>query len=234
MQTFDIYFSGELLADTPPERARSAIGRMFRVEGAALERLFSGQPVRVKSGVDVDKAGRYRQAFREAGALVDIVPEGSPPPGRSPAPPAEVPPADSVEEPDDEGMQLLPPRTGTLEDCAPRIEAQEIPDTGWMDLDAPGITLDETPPPPAAEIDTDRISNSGLDAPGTILDETPAAPPAEIDTDGLSMSEAQGFTLEDCVDSREPDPLPDTSHLALEEETAEDPPTGRAAFSLPE
>jgi hypothetical protein len=103
-----------------------------------------------------------------------------------------------------------------------------------MGLDAPGITLDETPPPAPAEIDTDRISNSGLDEAGTILDETPAPPPAEIDTDGISMSEAEGFTLEDCVNSREPEPVPDTSHLTLEEETADDPPAGRAGFSLPE
>jgi hypothetical protein len=221
MQSFDIYFSGQLLADTSPEQARAAVGRMFRIEGAALERLFSGQPVRVKSGVDVDQAGRYRQAFREAGALIDIVAAGSPPPARAErTPQAAAAQADAPETDEDTDMQLLPPRTGTLEDCAPQIKPQQIPDTGWMGLEAAGITLDETPPPPPAEIDTAAISNRGLDAPGTLLDETPPPPPVEIDTHGISMSEAEGFTLEDCNVAREAQPIPDISHLTLEEERA--------------
>ena len=235
MQSFDIYFSGQLLADTSPEQARAAVGRMFRIEGAALERLFSGQPVRVKSGVNADQAGRYRQAFREAGALIDIVAAGSPPQAREePKPAAAAAQADAPEADEDADLQLLPPRSGTLEDCAPQIEPQQLPDTSWMGLDAPGITLDETPQPPPAEIDTAAISNSGLDAPGSILDETPPPPPAEIDTHAISMSEAEGFSLEDCVLPPEARPIPDISHLALEEETAKDAPGSPAVFELPD
>lgn len=181
MQSFDIYFSGRLLAEASPTQARAAIGKLFRLEGEALERLFSGRPLRIKKGVDSDTASRYRAAFRDAGALIDIVPEGSAPPtptrdpDRTPAPPR--------------GLQLLPPRTGSLEDCAPTIEPRRIPDISWMELDLPGATLDETPEPPVAHIDTTQ----------------------------LSMSGPNGFSLEDCVHPRPAAPVPDISYLSLED-----------------
>lgn len=189
MQNFDIYFSGQLLADASPEQARATLGRLFGLEGDALERLFSGRPLRIKKGIDTDMAGRYRAAFREAGALVDIVPEGSPPPtppdaGTAPPPTAKTTPTPAA------GLELLPPRTGSLEDCAPVIEPREIPDISWMELDLPGSTLDETPAPP----------------------------PAHIDTGGLSMSDPAGFSLEDCADPKPARPAPDTSYLSLLDE----------------
>ena len=198
MQSFDIYFSGQLLPDTSPDEARIRIGRLFRLEGAALERLFSGKAVRIKKGVDVDTAGRYREAFRGAGALIDVVPEGSPPPPPRPGRPGAgtegaAPPARPVDERTHsagERLELLPPKTGSLEDCAPEIRPAPIGDIDWMSLDAPGVIIDETPPPP----------------------------PAEIDTGGISMSEANAFTLEDCRDTRPARPLPDISHLTLSDD----------------
>ncbi len=185
MAVFDIYFSGKLLAGASETQARAAIGRMFKLQGAALDRLFSGEAVRIKTGVDVDLASRYRAAFRDAGALIDIVPQGAPPP----APQAETTNEDARDSgaPSGSEMQLLPPRTGSLEDCAPRVEPAPLPDVSGITLAAPGIDLDDTPAPP----------------------------PARIDTSGLSMS-GPDYSLEDCVPAREPRPIPDTSSLSLE------------------
>jgi len=184
MGKFDIYFSGELKDGASLETARSAVGRLFRLEGEALERLFTGKVIRVKKGVDADTAGRYRAAFRDAGALVEILPEGDAPPSRENPTSAKEGLTGKTHPP----LQLLPPRTGSLEDCALPIDPPQLPDISWMELDLPGVTLDETAPPPAAH----------------------------IDTSGLSMSEAAGYSLEDCANQRPARPIPDISHLVLD------------------
>jgi len=186
MTGFDVYFLGRLIDGTSPESARNAIGQMFRLDGPELERLFSGKAVRIKKGVDADTAGRYRAAFRKAGALIDVVPEGAPEPALAKAAPGQA--ASGVQK-DETSLQLLPPRTGSLEDCAPAVKPRKIPDISGMSLDLPGVTLDETPPKPAAS----------------------------FDTSGLSMSPADGYSLEDCVREQAAPPVPNTSHLSIEQ-----------------
>jgi len=188
MQLFDIYFSGKLLPDADPAAARQALGKLFKVQDQALERLFSGTPIRIKKQVDVETANRYRGAFRDAGALVDIVPHQQ-------AAPAEAGHAAAAAADDDTqaqaqaaaGLSLLPPRTGSLEDCAPELDAPPLPDIDWMSLDAAGATLDPSPKP---------------------------AEPA-IDISGLSMSEANSGSLEDCAQVKPAQPIGDISHLQL-------------------
>jgi len=137
MQGFDIYFRGEMLADADPAAVREGVARLFKLETSAAARLFSGKPVRVKQNVDADSASRYRAAFRDVGALVQIVPTG----GQAPA-------ADAV--------PTTPP--------TPADPSTAGSDTGFT-LAEPGATLDHTPPPPPAEIDTSGFealpANSG-------------------------------------------------------------------------
>jgi hypothetical protein len=129
MQAFDIYFRGEALPDADPTAVRAGVARLFRIEESAVDRLFSGQPLRVKRDVDADTASRYRAAFREVGALVQIVPAG-----------AEAPAATS-------------PETATPSAAARR---QASADAGPA-LAEPGAIIDRTPPPPPANIDTSGL-----------------------------------------------------------------------------
>lgn len=189
-ERFDIYFAGELLPDHAPEAVRQWLGAQFKLQGAALERLFSGEPVRIKQGVDLDTAGRYRAAFRKAGALLDVRPAGAQATAPSPAPHA---PAGQHQGASDHGQaggaepQLLPANTGSLEDCAEPVAAAALPDIDHLTLEVPGTTLDERRPPPAADIDTGHLS---------------AAPPNSGD-------------LSDCVTEKPARPIPDTSQLQL-------------------
>jgi hypothetical protein len=191
-ERFDIYFAGELLPDHAPEAVRQWLGAQFKLQGAALERLFSGQPVRIKQGVDPDTAGRYRAAFRKAGALLDIRPAAAEATAPA-APPAAHAPAEQqgvATDPRDAGgtgPQLLPANTGSLEDCAEPVAAVVLPDIGHLTLDASGATLDERRPPPPADIDTEHLS---------------AGPPNSGD-------------LSDCVTEQPARPIPDISQLQL-------------------
>jgi hypothetical protein len=160
MQGFDIYFLGEILPDTDPTAVREGVARLFKIDPAAADRLFSGKALRVKQGVDVDSASRYRAAFRDAGALVQIVPEGSAPPARRPAPAATTAtapaapgteptavmtlaepgavidhtPAPAPVEIDTSDLEVLPPNTGSLADCQVEKPPRPIPDISHIKI----------------------------------------------------------------------------------------------------
>jgi hypothetical protein len=174
---FDLYFSGKIIASEDPAQVRARVGKLFSADAATLERLFSGDDVRIKAGVNQDEAIRYRVALRDCGALLEIRPAKSS--GRS----AKT----GDEKPAEKGLTLLPANTGTLADCAPVVEAQEIPDISAIHLSPPGSDIDTSPPPPAATIASDRFT----------------------------MTEPNSGTLEDCQRDTVPTPIPDISHLKI-------------------
>lgn len=165
MQTFDIYFLGEMLPDAEPDAVKRNVAKLFKVNEDAVDKLFTGKPLRVKQGIDVDAASRYRAAFRDAGALLQIVPSGDPPPQRAASA-------------NDGGA------------APPAADAAQTGGGDGMSLAEPGATIDHTPPPPTAQIDTSELS---------------AAP-------------ANTGSLEDCKVDKAPYPIPDISHLQIVDE----------------
>ena len=70
-ESYDVYFSGACLKSADPAEVKRKIGAIFKLEGEKLERLFSGVPVPIKRGVDMDRAVKFRVTFfpgRDAGA----------------------------------------------------------------------------------------------------------------------------------------------------------------------
>lgn len=169
-ERFDIYFAGQLLPDHDPAAVKAWLGKQFKLQGEALDRLFSGQSVRIKQDVDLDTAGRYRAAFRQAGALLDIRPVGAAAPQPAPAG------ADSQE------PELLPANTGSLADCAAPVADAPLPDIDHLGLAAPEQPLDDTPPAAAADIDISHLSAAPANS-GDLSDcrqEKPARPLPDI------------------------------------------------------
>ncbi|KRT54877.1 hypothetical protein [endosymbiont of Ridgeia piscesae] len=192
--TYDIFFSGQMISGQDPARVKRHIGKIFKLEGEKLDRLFTGKPIPVKRGVDMDTAVKYRVAFREAGALVDIQPAQKPAgeappatPHRTPAPTATATKQQAAES--ESGMTLAPANSGSLEAFALQGEAAPPPDTSHLQLGAVG----------------------------SIIDETEAAPPVEIDTHELSLAPAQQGNLDEFNEIVVPPVLPDISHLQIEE-----------------
>jgi hypothetical protein len=220
-QTYNVYFSGQIMKDRNPAEVRSNIGKLFKLDGSKLEQLFSGQPVAIKKNLDMEQAVKYRVAFREAGALVDIRPAG-----QAPLAPAAVP-AGRVEQAT--GLSLSAPNSYDLSDCAPSVIPRELPDISELNLDKPGVTLDTRLPPEPLEIDTDDWN---LDRPGITLDETEPPPVASIDTSELTLNPANQGSLEECQEPVKPAPLPNIDHLACVE--TESMPQGKARFPVSE
>ena len=164
MQSFDIYFLGEMLPEADPDAVRRGVAKLFKVQENSVDRLFSGKALRVKQAVDADVASRYRTAFRDVGALIQIVASGSPPPSARPATPANT----------------HEPRSATNNPSAEEV----------MGLAPPGATIDLTEPPP----------------------------PADIDTSSLEALPPNTGSLADCQVEKPHRPIPDISHLGLQED----------------
>jgi hypothetical protein len=220
-ETYDVYFSGQIMRDQDPAEVRARIGDIFKLEGAKLERLFSGRPVAIKKNLGMEQAVQYRVVFRQAGALVDIRPAGHAP---SLSSPVDQPPT-RVDQSRD--LSLSAPKGYDLSDCAPSVTPRELPEFSAMDLDKPGAILDTHPLPEPLRIDTDDWD---LDRPGVTLDESAPPPAARIDTSELTLNPANQGSLEDCLKPLQAAPLPNIDHLTCVEP---DPvPQGKARFGL--
>ncbi|MES9940464.1 MAG: hypothetical protein ABW104_10225 [Candidatus Thiodiazotropha sp. 6PLUC2] len=254
LETYDVYFSGALLKDSDPEKVKRKIGAMFKLEGDRLERLFSGKPMPIKRGVDMDRAIKFRVAFRDAGGLVDIVPAGQPAP--LPKPPAAARPQQTQTAPTAATTETLTLADGPLEvpeepphreiiapdyplssnegfdlsDCTTETVPQKIPDISALDLTKPGALLDETEEPEPLEIDTTALELDSSD--DNLDDQTPPEPPI-IDTNDLSLSAANQGSLEDCQTPVEAAPIPNLDHLKIIEGDEKES-QGKAQFKISE
>lgn len=183
-QCYDIFFSGRTVEGADPATVKRNLAKTFNMGSEQLEYLFAGNSVKVKGGVDQETAIKYRVAFRNAGALVEI--QSADPVADSgnvaPPPPS---PGQNPEE-----LTLLPPRTGSLIDCAPAIQAAPLPDISGLSLANPGALLDEAP--------------------------TPVARP--IDTSNLELAPANSGSLEEYQIKKQPAKLPDISQLSILED----------------
>ncbi len=201
---FDIFFSGQILDGHDLAEVKTQVGKIFKVEGKKLERLFSGKATCIKAGVDAATASKYRKVFRDAGALVDIkstadqgeqAAESAATDTEPKIQPVAALATDRAEEiqptaeQDASGMTLLPANTGSLIDCAKEVIPQPIPSTIELELTSAGATIDESEPPP----------------------------PANIDTDGLSLNPPNSGSLEEFQRELNPIPIPDISGLSLDE-----------------
>jgi len=220
-ERFDIYFAGQLIDGQDPAEARAKVGQLFKAGEEQLRKLFCGKPVAVKKNVDLETASRYRLAFRKAGALVEIRPcagaAANPPGGETQQPAAQPQPAPAAP-----GMTLLPANTGSLEDCAPPVKPEPIPDISGIGMAAPGVRMDDTPPPQPARIDTGDIDL----VPGqdwSLEDcQPPPLPSVMPDLEGLDLAAPDDQSH--IPPEPPPRPLPDISALTLEKPAEEAKP----------
>ncbi len=192
---YDLFFNGSILPGHDPDQVQAAVARLFKADAAQLRHLFSGKNLCIRHAVDVETAGRYRAALRQAGALIEVRPSTP----RGVAAPVSSAPAGTDAAPSTAGLEvcddgpefeLLPPRSGSLADCAP-------------------------PPPPPPAVD---LTGMALTPPGVILETHPQPPPLQIDISHLSAAPPHSGSLADCVINKPTRPIPDISHLRLVED----------------
>ncbi len=216
-ERFDIFFSGQIIEGHDEVEVRARIGRIFKANPKQLEQLFSGEPIKIKSAVDLDKAVKYRVTFRDAWALIDIKPISTASTAQPQAQTTQPPPVSPAPAKDE--VELLPPQTGSLIDCAAEVIPAVIPNIDGITLGSNAGPLDETEPPPLANIDTHNLT-LGPARSEAVLDEREPPPPANINTSDLTLSTPNTGTLEDCQQPVEAIELPDISALEIAESKA--------------
>jgi len=241
MHNFDIYFAGEVVAGKNPADVKSNIGQMFKLSGSNLEALFSGSPVRIKTNLKAEEAGKYRQAFLNAGGLISVVPAGSEPPVPERAPAFSSQPG-SISGNQKDDLQLFPANTGSLIDTATPRDEYNLALADQFSLSPAGALLPESSAPAAFNLDDiSHIevmpANTGsleefempkkpVDVPdtsnlhtvdgGNLSDGTEQPAAADIpSTDHLQASQPNTGSLEDCVEEKTPAKIPDIGGIQL-------------------
>lgn len=242
MKSFDIYFSGQILGNQDLAVVKTNIGKLFKLSGSRLEGLFSGKPVRIKSAIDVEEAGKYREAFRRAGGIIEVVPHGQrplPPSGEGPT--EEKKPASATRAAPE--FELMPAHSGSLIDVARPVPTPVEPDLMNYSLAPAGALIPQAEPVESPKIDTSHIhaepANTGsleefaerkdpapipdishihAAAPGegNTEDLVPPSPaPEPPDTSHIHAAPANSGSLEDCVEEKPPVQIPDISNITL-------------------
>ncbi len=226
--TFAVVFAGKIAEGASVEQVKGNVAKLFKVEVAKVERLFSGAKVALKKGLDETTAKKYQMALAKAGALCEVVKVAAPAQKSSPAA-SHAKPAHAVSPARPEQMDTAG-LTKSVVKPAPRDlggfasvtldqpgavlgEHQEVPplqvDTGGLSLDVPGATLVEHEEVAAPEVDTSALSVAES---GAELGKEEAVAPLQVDLSGMSMDEP-GATL---VEHEEiPPPQIDTSRLSV-------------------
>ncbi len=177
---FDLFFSGRVMEGSDPSEVRKKIGKLFSANEKTLDKLFSDQPVCVKSGVDQDTASRYRLAFREAGAILEIKQSVT-----------ETAPGSDMEGPHRATYTLLPANTGSLIDCAPVINPTVIAENPAIKLSPPGTDIDTSAADTPPQIDTSHLSLNPPNT-GTLEDcRVDTKPTPQPDTSKLKLENSE-------------------------------------------
>ncbi|MBK8639050.1 MAG: hypothetical protein IPN92_12545 [Chromatiaceae bacterium] len=156
--SYEIHFSGDLLPGVDPAVARARIQGLFKLTDAVAARLFSGQTVALKRGLDLARAERLRQVFLEVGALARLVEQGpavAPAPHATPVPevkaalprdwtlapadgrPLEPDPGQAPPTVDISGMSLISGQEWSLAECDQGATPVVAPDISHLRILAP-------------------------------------------------------------------------------------------------
>ena len=194
-QRYAVVFSGRIVDGADGAQVRENLARLFKVDTAKVETMFSGKQILIKKDLDQIKARGYQAALAKAGAVVEIVPgEGAAPKAETTTPPAPAAatPSATTEEPAEPPPPPQAPDLTIAEPGVILVEHEPVPpadfDTTQFDLAEVGVTLVEPVSVPPADFDT---SGMELAPPGVDLTEPRKVPPADFDTSSLSLEDDQ-------------------------------------------
>jgi len=188
---FNLVFNGELVAGASPDAVKQNLAKLFKLDPARVEAMFSGKPVVLKKDADQATAMKFRAVLRQAGAQVRMEPVGAVEEvSAAPAPPAEP----AAQEP-------AAPVTAPAQQAAAPATASAA--AGDMDM-----------------VGTIRTGGTGFSGefdvapPGTdIADKVDGPAPMVPDVSGISLAPAGSDMgqLKQKVEEK----VPDISHLSI-------------------
>lgn len=186
---FHIVFSGKLVGGADLATVKSNLGRLFKMDSARVEKLFSGQPVVIKKDADQAMAMKFRALMKQAGAECDIRPVSA---GASPPAPAAAPVSAPQAQPSAVESGSPSGQTGAQVQSSGGLETVGTIRTGGTGFAGAFTVADvgedmdsgeQAPPPPAPD-----VSHLSMAAPGENLGQRKEeVPPAQPDISHLSL-----------------------------------------------
>lgn len=187
---YNVIFEGRLVPEADLAAVKANLAKVFRMDAARVEALFSGRAVVLKKDADQATALKFRAVLRNAGAECRLEPLGEVEEVVAAPPPAEPEAPSSAS---GGGSAVAPPQ-----EKASSAEAD-----GEMEL-----------------VGTIRTAGEGFSGPfdvapvgADIADEEDRPAPVEPDISGLSMA-PPGEELEELPRHRKVE-VPDVSHLSI-------------------
>ena len=189
--TFAVVFSGRIANGASVEQVKGNVAKLFKVEVAKVERLFSGARVAIKKGLDEATAKKYQMALARAGAICEVINvaalKGAP--TKASAKPAVAKPVAPVARP--EATAKARPVTKVRQTPGlTKDVVKEAPGSlgGFANvkLDAPGVVLVKHQDVAPLQVDLHGLS---MDQPGVVLGVHKEEAPPKVDLSGISMAE---------------------------------------------
>lgn len=184
--TFAVVFSGKIAEGASVEQVKGNVARLFKVEVAKVERLFSGARVAIKKGLDEATAKKYQMALARTGALCEVVKVAAPAAKSSSHAVSGVTP--------NALRKAVPtsstPKVGNPAPARTVARQSSAPKPGGLagaTLDSPGVVLVEHQEAAPLQVD---LSGFSLDEPGVTLVKHEEVAPPQVDTSGLSVAES--------------------------------------------
>ncbi|OUS30525.1 hypothetical protein A9Q99_06110 [Gammaproteobacteria bacterium 45_16_T64] len=193
---YDIYFRGGIHSNTDLATVKANMAKLFKVNDARIETMFSGKACVLKKDLNKTKALQYQQAIEKTGARVFLKEQSQTQPPATPPPTAKtVPSAPSTsqstspqeQEKTKSSWDLSPTGSDLLKADERKAEVTTNIDTSAIQLVSPFAEPEPenktTPPPP----NTDHMSVA--DVGSDILVEKPPEPTApDIDLSEMAVA----------------------------------------------
>lgn len=202
-QRYDIFFAGKLVDGFDEASVRANVGKLFKANEEALQKLFSGKPQIIKRGVEKAAAIKYKSALQKAGGVALIRAHAEAPAETAKPAPAASAPADPSPFTDEQ----LP----SSADIKP-TEPAEQPAQSMADRIA---AMTEEPAPAAAAVFGGGISLAPAGTSVLNEEEREVYEELDIDTSAIHLSSEQDTPV--AASAEAAPPAPDVSHLSMGE-----------------
>lgn len=198
-EKFDLVFKGQLVKSVDEAQAKANLGRLFKIDGARLDALFTGKAVTLKKNLDFDTASKYRVAIKKAGAVVELVAvEATAPVAKAaPAPvtaSAAPNPAFNTAPAEPKPSKPAAPAAAIVGSAASQVSVP-VPDFGVAPPGADILEGGERESLPLMEVDISGIALR--ETTGNLVDVGEIARPApvQVDITNIALAEQQGELL---------------------------------------
>lgn len=199
---FNLVFTGELVAGASADAVKQNLAKLFKLDAARVEAMFSGKPVILKKDADQATAMKFRAVLRQAGAQCRMEPVAevasvAPASPAAPAPVAEPSEAAQPAQPTQQGDAIAQPSAEPASRQPVTQAAADMDMVGTIRTGGTGFSGEFDVAPPGADI-ADKV-------------EGPA--PIVPDVSGMSLA-PPGADLEQLKPDVE-EKVPDISHLSI-------------------